>query len=55
MGERLAAAPTKTLGLVKSMLNVQMNSSLEDMLNLEAEMQEIAGTSGRLYDRTGCL
>lgn len=45
MGERLAAAPTKTLGLVKSMLQRAMKDSLEDMLNLEAEMQEIAGTS----------
>jgi 2-(1,2-epoxy-1,2-dihydrophenyl)acetyl-CoA isomerase len=45
MSERLAAAPTKTLGIVKSMLQRAMRDSLDDILNLEAEMQEIAGNS----------
>jgi 2-(1,2-epoxy-1,2-dihydrophenyl)acetyl-CoA isomerase len=45
LGERLAAAPTKTLGLVKGMLQRAMTASLDEILDLEAETQEIAGTS----------
>jgi 2-(1,2-epoxy-1,2-dihydrophenyl)acetyl-CoA isomerase len=45
MGERLAAAPTKTIGLVKTMLQQAMKSTLTETLDFEAEMQEIAGNT----------
>jgi 2-(1,2-epoxy-1,2-dihydrophenyl)acetyl-CoA isomerase len=40
-----AHAPTKTIGLIKKMLNKSATSSLEDMLEYEAYCQEIAGSS----------
>lgn len=40
-----ANAPTKAIGLMKSMLNKSGNSSLNDMLEYEAYCQEIAGSS----------
>lgn len=40
-----AAAPTKSIGLIKKMLNKSATSSLEDMLDYEAYCQEIAGSS----------
>ena len=40
-----AHAPTKTIGLIKKMLNKSATSSLEDMLEYEAYSQEIAGSS----------
>jgi 2-(1,2-epoxy-1,2-dihydrophenyl)acetyl-CoA isomerase len=45
MALRLAAAPTKTLGLAKKMLQESLKSSLDEVLDMEAEMQEIAGNS----------
>jgi 2-(1,2-epoxy-1,2-dihydrophenyl)acetyl-CoA isomerase len=38
-------APTKSIGLIKRMLNKATNASLEDMLEYEAYCQEIAGAS----------
>jgi 2-(1,2-epoxy-1,2-dihydrophenyl)acetyl-CoA isomerase len=40
-----ATAPTKSIGLIKKMLNKSTVSSLEEMLEYEAYCQEIAGTS----------
>ncbi|MEL7001627.1 MAG: enoyl-CoA hydratase-related protein [Bacteroidota bacterium] len=40
-----ANAPTKAIGLMKSMLNKSGNSSLNDILDYEAYCQEIAGSS----------
>lgn len=45
MALRLASAPTKTLGLAKQMLQKSLHASLDEILDLEAEMQEIAGNS----------
>ncbi len=43
LAERLAAAPTKALGLTKRAFNRAMLPSLEETLQFEAELQEIAG------------
>jgi 2-(1,2-epoxy-1,2-dihydrophenyl)acetyl-CoA isomerase len=40
-----ATAPTKSIGLIKKMLNRSMSSTLDEMLEYEAYCQEIAGTS----------
>jgi 2-(1,2-epoxy-1,2-dihydrophenyl)acetyl-CoA isomerase len=40
-----AAAPTKSIGLIKKMLNKSTTSTLEEMLEYEAYCQEIAGSS----------
>jgi 2-(1,2-epoxy-1,2-dihydrophenyl)acetyl-CoA isomerase len=40
-----ANAPTKSIGLIKKMLNKSINSTLDDMLEYEAYCQEIAGAS----------
>jgi 2-(1,2-epoxy-1,2-dihydrophenyl)acetyl-CoA isomerase len=40
-----AQAPTKSIGLIKKMLNKSGTSSLDDMLDYEAYCQEIAGNS----------
>ncbi len=40
-----AAAPTKSIGLIKKMLNKSAVSTLEEMLEYEAYCQEIAGNS----------
>ena len=40
-----ATAPTKSIGLIKKMLNKSASSNLEDMLEYEAYCQEIAGNS----------
>jgi 2-(1,2-epoxy-1,2-dihydrophenyl)acetyl-CoA isomerase len=40
-----AAAPTKSIGLIKKMLAKSATSSLDEMLEYEAYCQEIAGTS----------
>ncbi len=40
-----AAAPTKSIGLIKKMLNKSTTSTLEEMLAYEAYCQEIAGSS----------
>lgn len=39
------SAPTKAIGLIKNLLNKSSNSSLKDILSLEAEYQELAGRS----------
>jgi 2-(1,2-epoxy-1,2-dihydrophenyl)acetyl-CoA isomerase len=38
-------APTKSIGLIKKMLNKSASSSLDEMLDYEAYCQEIAGNS----------
>jgi 2-(1,2-epoxy-1,2-dihydrophenyl)acetyl-CoA isomerase len=40
-----ASAPTKSIGLIKKMLNKSATSTLEEMLEYEAYCQEIAGSS----------
>jgi 2-(1,2-epoxy-1,2-dihydrophenyl)acetyl-CoA isomerase len=40
-----ATAPTRSIGLIKKMLNKSATATLEDMLDYEAYCQEIAGTS----------
>ena len=40
-----AKAPTKSIGLIKKMLNKSTTSTLEEMLEYEAYCQEIAGSS----------
>lgn len=40
-----AAAPTKSIGLIKKMLNKSGNATLDEMLDYEAYCQEIAGSS----------
>jgi 2-(1,2-epoxy-1,2-dihydrophenyl)acetyl-CoA isomerase len=40
-----AQAPTKSIGLIKKMLNKSTTSSLDEMLDYEAYLQEIAGSS----------
>jgi 2-(1,2-epoxy-1,2-dihydrophenyl)acetyl-CoA isomerase len=40
-----ANAPTKSIGLIKKMLNRSINASLDDMLEYEAYCQEIAGAT----------
>ncbi|MBL7844158.1 MAG: enoyl-CoA hydratase/isomerase family protein [Cyclobacteriaceae bacterium] len=40
-----AKAPTKSIGIIKKMLNKSTSTSLNDMLEYEAYCQEIAGTS----------
>jgi len=40
-----AKAPTKAIGLMKKMLNKSQNSTLSEMLEYEAHMQDITGSS----------
>jgi 2-(1,2-epoxy-1,2-dihydrophenyl)acetyl-CoA isomerase len=40
-----ASAPTKSIGLIKKMLNKSSHATLEEMLDYEAYCQEIAGSS----------
>ena len=40
-----AAAPTKSIGLIKKMLNKSTTATLDEMLEYEAYCQEIAGRS----------
>lgn len=42
LATRLAAMPTKALGLTKRMLNITFDYSLEEMLDIEAQLQEAA-------------
>jgi 2-(1,2-epoxy-1,2-dihydrophenyl)acetyl-CoA isomerase len=44
--EYYATAPTKSIGLIKQMLNKSGNASLKEMLEYEAYCQDIAGSSG---------
>ena len=41
----LAVAPTRAIGLIKKMLNKSSTSTLEEMLEYEAYLQEIAGAT----------
>lgn len=43
--EYYSNAPTKAIGLIKKMLNKSTTSSLNEMLEYEAHMQEIAGST----------
>lgn len=43
IAERYAKAPTKAIGLIKRMLNRSFSSSIDDMLDMEKDCQEIAG------------
>ncbi len=43
LATRYAAAPTKAISLIKKMLNKSFSATLEQMLDYEAYMQEIAG------------
>ena len=43
--EYYTKAPTKAIGLMKKMLNKSQNSTLTEMLEYEAHMQDIAGSS----------
>lgn len=42
---KYAKMPTGALGMIKQLLNNSFSSSLDEILNLEAEMQDIAGNS----------
>ncbi|MBC6608417.1 enoyl-CoA hydratase/isomerase family protein [Hymenobacter sp. BT188] len=46
LAARYAAAPTKSIGLIKQMLNKASASTLDEMLDYEAYCQQIAGESG---------
>jgi len=39
---KLAKLPTRAIGLTKRMLNASWDSSLEQMLDMEAQLQEAA-------------
>jgi 2-(1,2-epoxy-1,2-dihydrophenyl)acetyl-CoA isomerase len=43
--DKFAAAPTKSIGLIKKMLNRSATATLDEMLDYEAYCQEIAGNS----------
>lgn len=43
--KKFAAAPTKSLGMIKSLINNSYSKSLDEILNEEAEAQDIAGNS----------
>jgi 2-(1,2-epoxy-1,2-dihydrophenyl)acetyl-CoA isomerase len=45
LAARYAAAPTKSIGLIKKMLNKAGAASLDEMLDYEAHCQQIAGES----------
>jgi 2-(1,2-epoxy-1,2-dihydrophenyl)acetyl-CoA isomerase len=45
-----AQAPTKSIGLIKKMLNKSATSSLDEMLDYEAWAQQIAGTSEDYFE-----
>lgn len=45
LADHYASAPTKAIGLIKKMLNKSFHSDLDAMLDTEAYLQEIAGTS----------
>ncbi|NVO30680.1 enoyl-CoA hydratase-related protein [Hymenobacter lapidiphilus] len=46
LAARYAAAPTKSIGLIKQMLNKAATATLDEMLDYEAHCQQIAGESG---------
>lgn len=43
--KKFAAAPTRSLGMIKSLLNNSYSKSLDEILNEEAEAQDVAGNS----------
>lgn len=45
LAARLAAAPTKSLGLIKRLLNASATNTLDQQLDLERDLQRIAGGS----------
>ena len=45
LAEKLAVGPTKTIGLTKRALNKAMTLSLEEALEYEGQLQDIAGSS----------
>ncbi|GEO05589.1 2-(1,2-epoxy-1,2-dihydrophenyl)acetyl-CoA isomerase [Adhaeribacter aerolatus] len=45
LANRYAVAPTKAIGLIKKMLNKSFSATLDQMLDYEAYLQEIAGKS----------
>lgn len=45
LAARLAVAPTKSLGLIKRLLNASASNSLDHQLDLERDLQRIAGSS----------
>jgi 2-(1,2-epoxy-1,2-dihydrophenyl)acetyl-CoA isomerase len=45
LAQKLASGPTKTIGLTKRALNKAMTISLEDALEYEGQLQDIAGSS----------
>lgn len=45
LATRLAQGPTKTIGLIKRTLNKAQNSSLDELLDYEATIQEIASST----------
>jgi 2-(1,2-epoxy-1,2-dihydrophenyl)acetyl-CoA isomerase len=50
-----ASAPTKSIGLIKKMLNKALSSDLETMLQYEAYCQDIAGTSNDYKEGVGAF
>lgn len=45
VASRYASAPTKAIGMIKTLMRRSSDSSLEEILSLEAEYQEIAGNT----------
>jgi 2-(1,2-epoxy-1,2-dihydrophenyl)acetyl-CoA isomerase len=45
LAARYAAAPTKSIGLIKQLLNKAGSASLDEMLDYEADCQQVAGES----------
>ena len=43
--KKFAKAPTKSLGMIKQLINNSFSKSLDEILNEEAEAQDIAGHS----------
>ncbi|HRE41536.1 MAG TPA: enoyl-CoA hydratase-related protein [Ignavibacteria bacterium] len=43
--KKYASMPTKSIGMIKNILNISYNSDLNTILNLEGEYQNIAGNS----------
>ena len=50
LAEKLAAGPTKAFGLTKRAINKAIFSDLEELLEYEAVLQEIAGRSEDFYE-----
>ncbi len=50
LASRYAAAPTKSIGLIKQMLNKAGTATLDEMLDYEAHCQQIAGESEDYFE-----